>query len=479
MKRERIILIMGVQSIYEVDASDKNLEVKKFSPHAPMRGDTFITFQPDELINQIGTDAIQKIDILDFECLDKQIRQSIGPAAIKEKWSVANMLATYLDEKEKKWQEEEYAILLKKLAQCYCVIKEKGKDEWLRITEIEIPINRILYEVQSKGIFFKHDEIEPLCEKLHKRIYEQKNRIQLNLGYAGDDLISYMNIKGMEYHLSNNPSDLELKNICKKVYPELEPFWKAMVEERNLRCLMYLSAGRLDSDVCRPLFKGFGSSTGRIFLRDPALQNLSRKFRKLLKEDLEAGWRYEYIDFGQFEAGILAGISNNQKLQSLYENDCIYEKLAEMSKTNRDEAKIMFYCFVYGGIISKGAENFFKVYNLKDTVEQEVEKAFQQGYVETALGNRRVVTCEDDKKWILNHFIQGTASLIFKQALINVNAIFSNTVKLVLPVHDAALFKVYKDVETNRIIEQFEQAFVKWIPGSKPVVRIKEFFEGE
>lgn len=99
--------------------------------------------------------------------------------------------------------------------------------------------------------------------------------------------------------------------------------------------------------------------------------------------------------------------------------------------------------------------------------------------METALGNRRVVTCEDDKKWILNHFIQGTASLIFKQALINVNAIFSNTVKLVLPVHDAALFKVYKDVETDRIIEQFKQAFVKWIPGSKPVVRIKEFFEGE
>ena len=134
-----------------------------------------------------------------------------------------------------------------------------------------------------------------------------------------------------------------------------------------------------------------------------------------------------------------------------------------MSKTNREEAKIMFYCFVYGGIISKGAENFFKLYNLKDAVEREVEKVFQQGYVETALGNRRVVTCEDDKKWILNHFIQGTSSLIFKQALINVNASFCNTVKLVLPVHDAALFKVYKDVETDRIIEQFKQMILDYL----------------
>lgn len=479
MKRERIILIMGDQSIYEVDASDKNWDVKKFSPNFPMRGDTFITFQPDELINQFGLENVKKIDILDFECLDKQIRQSIDGATLKEKWSVSNMLATYLDEKEQKWQEEEYEILLKKLAQCYCVMKEKGKDEWPRITEIEIPVNKILYELQSKGIFFKHDEIEPLCKELHKRIYEQKNKIQLDLGYASDDLISYMNAHGMEYRLSSNPSDIEYKNICKKVHPELEPFWRIRVEERNLRCLMFLSAGRLGSNLCRPLFKGFGSSTGRIFVRDPALQNLSRRFRKLLQEDLEEGWRYEYIDYGQFEAGILAGLSNNPKLQSLYEKDCIYERLAEMSKTNRDEAKIMFYCFVYGGIISKGAENFFKLYNLKDAVEREVEKVFQQGYVETALGNRRVVTCEDDKKWILNHFIQGTSSLIFKQALINVNASFCNTVKLVLPVHDAALFKVYKDVETDRIIEQFKQAFVKWMPGSKPIVRTKDFFEGE
>lgn len=65
--------------------------------------------------------------------------------------------------------------------------------------------------------------------------------------------------------------------------------------------------------------------------------------------------------------------------------------------------------------------------------------------------------------------------MIFKQALLNGNSVFSDKVQLVLPVHDAVLFKVHKDLETNRIIAQFKKAFVKWIPGSRPVIK-ENFF---
>ena len=50
-------------------------------------------------------------------------------------------------------------------------------------------------------------------------------------------------------------------------------------------------------------------------------------------------------------------------------------------------------------------------------------------------------------------------------------------VELVLPVHDAALFKVHKDVKTEQVFAMFKDAFVKWIPGSKPVIKEKDFFE--
>ena len=199
--------------------------------------------------------------------------------------------------------------------------------------------------------------------------------------------------------------------------------------------------------------------------------------RRLTKEPLDSDWRYEYIDFGQFEAGVLAGMTKNEKLQRLYEKDDLYEALASIIKSDRDTAKIVFYCFIYGGIFRKEAERFFKTYDLKKTVNTVVEESIKRGYVSTPLGNRRVINGDEDRHWVLNHYIQGTSSLIFKQALINVKSSFSEKVELVLPVHDAALFKVHKDVETKSIITQFESAFVKWIPKSKPVVKSKSFFE--
>ena len=96
----------------------------------------------------------------------------------------------------------------------------------------------------------------------------------------------------------------------------------------------------------------------------------------------------------------------------------------------------------------------------------------------TLLGNKRVINDkEEDIRWILNHSIQGMSSLIFKQALINVNQTFREKVKLVLPIHDAALYKVHSNISSNDILNQFRNAFVKWIPEIKPVVNPKDFFK--
>ena len=67
--------------------------------------------------------------------------------------------------------------------------------------------------------------------------------------------------------------------------------------------------------------------------------------------------------------------------------------------------------------------------------------------------------------------------VVFKQALLSVNTVFSDKVQFVLPVYDAALFKVHKDVETEKIVAQFKEVFVNWIPKSKLVIKEKEFFE--
>ena len=473
MKKE-VVVFIDDGNIYQVDVAAVEKCVEKHKINYSSRDYRFITFQPDLLIRLLE-DITYHCEIIDFECLDKQIRQSVGLAMHDGKWNIPNMLSTYLNVEERNWEYEDYSELLKLLADCYSKMKEIGQDEWDRIEKIEIPVNKILYGAQLRGCYFKNEDLEPLCSELHRNIYGYKNEIQLNLGFTGSDLESYLRKMSIKH---NTLEDSEIKRLCKE-HPELEPFRKIRKEQRNLNCLLLLSAIRHDSNICTPLFKGFGSTTGRIIMKEPAIQNLNSKYRYLLKnESLPFGYRYVYVDYGQFEAGILAGLTDNPKLKLLYEKDKVYEELRRMSKfEDRDTAKTAFYCFVYGGIIWKGAESFFSKYGLKDIIDQVVEKAKETGFVNTLFGNRRVVKDEDDEKWIMNHYIQGTSSLIFKQALIDVYNQFHNNAVLLIPMHDAALYMVDSSVDTNSIINTFKKAFTKWIPNCKPIVKEKNFFE--
>ena len=472
MTKEIVVLLLdGI--IYQLDVTDVGKKVAKMNTCAPVHDTIFVTFQSDELTNFLE-DRIHFAKILDIECLDVQIRQSIGLKPPPKKWTVPNMLHTYLGIEEKRWDVEEYAEVLKNIATCYLAMKTRGEAEWKRITEIELLVNRVLYETQSRGIFINHEEIEPLCRELHQKIYSLKNTIQLEYDFIGDSLDDYVS----QNNIYQGELSRSIEEKLEKDHPEIGVFRKLQRTKQNFNCLIMLSAVRKGVNLCKPLFKGFGTTTGRIILRDPALQNLSKKFRSLLKnENLPANKRYVYVDFGQFEAGVLAGLSGNSQLQALYEQNRVYEELARRTKSDRDKAKMYFYCFVYGGIVWKGADNFFKTYGLQKTVDEVNSEALKKGFIETPFGNRRVCGGEEDKKWILNHYIQGTSSLIFKQALIDVYQSFYTKVELILPMHDAALYIVDNDVQTEHLIHVFRGAFKKWLPNVNPIVKEKDFFE--
>ena len=469
MKKEYVILIID-SIIYYVDVVDKNLNVRKFSDHLSVCDTLFVTYQADELVN-LFSDKINCANILDFECLDTQIRQSCDIKRSKGKWNVPQLLHIYLNIEGKDWDVNDYEEVLRHLAACYIKMKEIGQSEWERITQIELPVNKILYECQNRGIYFNHDAIESRCASLHRKIYEYRNKIQLELEFTGSNMEEYLKLRKISHGELNRE---EQTRLCRE-HRELEVFQKLQYAQQNFNCLIFLSA---TSNYCKPLFKGFGTSTGRITLRDPALQNLQRRNRILLKNNqLPVHLRYVYVDYGQFEAGILAGLSGNTQLQTLYKQDKVYENLSKEMGFDRNTAKKCFYCFVYGGIIWKGAETFFSKYGLQQSLDCIIEKARKDGYIETRLGNRRVLSSSGEIRWVLNHYIQGTASLIFKQAMIDVYRSYASKAQLVLPMHDAALYIVDKDVETKSLISVFKLAFTKWIPGLEPIVKEKDFFE--
>ena len=98
-----------------------------------------------------------------------------------------------------------------------------------------------------------------------------------------------------------------------------------------------------------PTFNTIGTVSGRILVSDPYLQQLWRPFRRLLSAD--AGKRLAYLDYSQFEPGILASLSNDAQLIDACNRGDFYTALSEKvfhTEGKSSISKRMFLAFCYG-----------------------------------------------------------------------------------------------------------------------------------
>jgi len=92
-----------------------------------------------------------------------------------------------------------------------------------------------------------------------------------------------------------------------------------------------------------------GTRTSRIILKSPSLQNISKKYRSVLVPP--EGKQFSYIDYDQFEVGIMAVLSNDPVLLKLYKTNDLYQNMAQKlfgDKTKRKQAKKLFLSYAYG-----------------------------------------------------------------------------------------------------------------------------------
>src|SRR3546814_11343910 len=64
-----------------------------------------------------------------------------------------------------------------------------------------------------------------------------------------------------------------------------------------------------------------------LLLRNPPLQSMSKKYRSIVST--REGAELSYVDFDQFEVGIMAALSGDQPLAALYAAGDMYELFAE------------------------------------------------------------------------------------------------------------------------------------------------------
>jgi DNA polymerase I-like protein with 3'-5' exonuclease and polymerase domains len=244
-----------------------------------------------------------------------------------------------------------------------------------------------------------------------------------------------------------------------------------------------LSSLTLSNNRTRPIADVFGSRTSRIHLRSPSLQNMPKKYRTILAAG--SGGKLSYVDFDQYEVGIMAALSQDPELKSLYGSGDMYELFATTHlglAGNRKAAKQLFLSYAYGmsrtalidAAVSLGADrqrakSAFTLFSVYEDWKNLVWKKFQRdGYIATALGNhyKRVGGGQlsgKERRSAVSQVVQGTASLIYKKALIKVSEL--EDVIIVLPMHDALLFEHRLVTTPAKVVAVFESVMTQQLEG--------------
>lgn len=237
-----------------------------------------------------------------------------------------------------------------------------------------------------------------------------------------------------------------------------------------------LSSLTLSSGRTRPIIDVYGSRTSRVHLRSPSLQNMSKKYRSIITA--HEGAALCYVDFDQYEVGIMAALSQDPQLTALYAEGDMYELFATTHLGlvgKRKAAKQLFLSYAYGmsrralidAAVSQGTERArakeaFRLFARYEDWKKTIWADFQrQGRVSTDFGNhfkrsKSGTLTGKEKRSAVSQVVQGTASLIFKKALLEVGMIDDLTI--ILPMHDALLFEHRLADTPARVVAAFESA---------------------
>ena len=444
---------------------------------------TYLTIQINDFIRFFKNKKSNKLPvIIDLECLAKQKLQKGGGTRSNNSWSALRFLHNLNSIKSDfDLNIESAPVFMKKLLEAYLNILNKEDSEKERFQIIEQPINAILHERHLKGIRIDYNLVSSRCEQLENRIYAIKNELQLSYSIFDPENEKFQE----EYLLSKNYKIIQSLHYSLKIRRNSDKICNLLYElsrdTMDLNSMLIMLTHYGGKERVHPTFKGFGSITSRITMREPSIQNMKKSNRDIVLAN--SGMELCYVDYGQFEAGILASLSKDENLIELYNKD-IYADIAKRilgSEDKREEAKIIFYRFMYGDdTLSKSIYEYFEKFDkLKLFVKGINSDLTKSGIVYSHMGNGRKVNGNEIPKWALSHKIQSTASLIYKKALIRAK----NEVKgahFLIPMHDATLYEIFpqsKKESVIHLIEIYTSEFKSICPDVDVRVNIKQFHE--
>ncbi|MDI9312134.1 MAG: DNA polymerase [Limnohabitans sp.] len=450
---------------------------------------TIISFDFFNIIDDIND--LSKYEYIDIE---QQLKQILGLSKdyfdkTNKEWSFWFQLKKYKNDKidikeyrkiyenlieNTKSEEIEKALIF--LVESLLDIYEKNKKELVeksenqRFEQVERPLNTILFERTKKGIKIDVDLVKKYINEITIELYHIRNQLQLEHGIFSSNDYAKISQKIIDLSFTKNIDKIGTNsyyNFLKyhhKEFPLIELLYKEKRLNDSKTVLTRL--GSFEEQKVYPFFEYFGTVTSRILVKNPSFQQLKREYRDVIIPELDK--ELIYIDYSQFEAGILAHIMQDSELIKLYNSGDIYsnmEILLNNNLFNREKCKSLFFLYSYGAsfeIIQNRYTNidlniFFNKFIRFQPFKKELQDEFiQNKFVNTLQGNYRYKTpgfeLEEDFGWLVSQKIQGTASLILKKAIIKVYQT-DKEIEFLLPMHDAALYQVPKHkIEEKKII---------------------------
>lgn len=373
---------------------------------------------------------------------------------------------------------------------------------------IDIPTITVLADMQWNGMYVNQEELNRFGDELKTKIDEKVKNIynlageEFNVNSTkqlGEILFEKMKLPVIKKTKSGYSTDVDVLEKLKGEHPIIEE----LLEYRQLAKLNSTYIEGLKPYInpktkrIHSFFHQTITATGRISSTEPNLQNIPTRFelgkriRKIFEP--ENGKLYVDADYSQIELRVLAHMSEDKHMiQAFKDNQDIHKQAAskvfktpleEVTKEQRSNAKAVNFGIVYGisdfglgeqlGISRKLAKRYIDEYlseyiGIKEYMDNTIEEAKKQGYVETLFHRRRYIPELQSKNYMVRQFgnraamntpIQGTAADIMKIAMIKVYKALKDEglqAKIVLQVHDEMMIEAPEN-EVEKVKEILEQ----------------------
>jgi len=364
--------------------------------------------------------------------------------------------------------------------------KMEEEDLWYCYGTIELPLIKVLTDMELKGVTIDVSKLQQLAKKAESILLEKESLVQTLVGNENinirsskqlrDILFTKLNIIPERMTPSGVPStDNEtLKELAKE-----NSAVQAILDFREFDKLngTYLKGlqEKAEEGVLHTDFLQHRTRSGRLASANPNLQNIPVRFDEFDVRQAfvpRKGYKFIIADYSQIELRVVAYFSQEEAMTKIFnEGGDIHQLTADMVGCSRQHAKAINFGLIYGlgpTRLAKDLEisfeqakaymqTFFHQYpKLTSYISFVQNSGLYAGYVNTLTRRRRRFNfsrssskgeIESIKRKLINTKIQGSAADLMKIAMLRINrALKGLDAYMLIQIHDEVIVEAKEDI---------------------------------